>query len=350
VFFRVFRSCILEREEKRHPPFEETLDFETGSYVDPSAAQTTSETTSRYQDDGRVQFTTRWKSARGQIDPQNPPIAGMNGVAIADGVTTQYVYLKEFSSTASKVITRLGGSSATININAALNKLKLAPSSGGASVTFSSGGGGGGFGGGGTEEGGATTVYALGSATVVISPDEKTMQVAISDGAGRNVMNALMSGPAATTPYQLLDWGCTQFDQTYTLSGYGTTNRTNQVDPAGKLVSSMTDGFGWNVASMDEDSNLSRNKHDSGGNVLEQIDPLSHSVTHAYDALGRRTSTTSFAGTTSTSYNNTTGRVVSPRATRPVLRMTFWAGRPWSPIDWEKRQPAFMTAPDDCLP
>ncbi len=49
--------------------------------------------------------------------------------------------------------------------------------------------------------------YALGRATVAIAPDEKTMQVSISDGLGRNVMNATMSGPAATTPYLLLDWG-----------------------------------------------------------------------------------------------------------------------------------------------
>ncbi len=70
------------------------FDFAAGNYVDPPAAETTSESTSRYLDDGRVQFTTRWKSARGQIDPQNPPIAGMNGVSVADGVTTQYVYFK----------------------------------------------------------------------------------------------------------------------------------------------------------------------------------------------------------------------------------------------------------------
>ncbi len=47
--------------------------------------------------------------------------------------------------------------------------------------------------------------YALGRATVAIAPDEKTMQVSISDGLGRNVMNATMSGSAATTPYLLLD-------------------------------------------------------------------------------------------------------------------------------------------------
>ncbi len=285
------------------------FDFVAGNYVDPPTAETTSETTSQYLDDGRVQFTTRWKSARGQIDPQSPPIAGMNGVAVADGVTTQYVYFKEISDTASQLINRLGGGTATININAAIAKLKLAPASGGASVTFTSGSGGGWQGG--EEGGGGSGTYALGRATVAIAPDEKTMQVSISDGLGRNVMNATMSGPAATTPYLLLNWGCTQFDQTYTLSGYGNTVRTNQVDPAGKWSSSMTDGFGWGVASMDEDYNLSRNKHDSAGNVLEQIDPLNHSMTHVYDALGRQTSTTSFAGTTGTSYNSSTGRVGS---------------------------------------
>ncbi len=57
------------------------------------------------------------------------------------------------------------------------------------------------------EGGGDSGTNAPDRATVAIAPDEKTMQVSISDGLGRNVMNATMSGPAATTPYLLLDWG-----------------------------------------------------------------------------------------------------------------------------------------------
>jgi YD repeat-containing protein len=47
-----------------------------------------------------------------------------------------------------------------------------------------------------------------------------------------------------------------------------------------------------------------------GGNTVKTLN-LNHSVTLVYDALGRTTSTTSFAGTTSTSYNSSNGRVVS---------------------------------------
>lgn len=38
-----------------------------------------------------------------------------------------------------------------------------------------------------------------------------------------------MSDPAAATPNQLLDWTCTQYDQTYSLSGNATVSRTNVV-------------------------------------------------------------------------------------------------------------------------
>ncbi len=52
-------------------------------------------------------------------------------------------------------------------------------------------------------------------------------------------MNAVMSGPAATTPNQLLDWTCTQYDQTYALSGYATVSRTNSVNASNKWTSSL---------------------------------------------------------------------------------------------------------------
>ena len=56
------------------------------------------ESTSRYDDLSRVSYRTRWKTPRGVIDRNNPPIAGIDGVAAADGITTQTLYDNDVGS------------------------------------------------------------------------------------------------------------------------------------------------------------------------------------------------------------------------------------------------------------
>jgi hypothetical protein len=60
--------------------------------LNPGEPKTLTEVTTKYRDDGRIAASTQWKDALGIIDPNNPPIAGLGGVAAADGITTQYVY------------------------------------------------------------------------------------------------------------------------------------------------------------------------------------------------------------------------------------------------------------------
>ena len=267
--------------------------------MDPAASDTLSETTSRYLDNGQVQFTTRWKSARGQIDPQDPPIAGMDSVPVADGVTTQYVYFHSMHGTTGntdKLINRLGGGTATISMTEPLNQVNQLPASGGADLYFQQNG---------------SQPNSLARATAMISPDEKTIQVSITDGLGRTVLSGLMTGPADTSPNDLITWTCTQYDKMYTLTGFGDTGQVCQIDRDGNINSYLSDGFGQAIGSLDADDNLTRSKFDEGGSLRERIDANGNSITYTYDDLSRQLTTTTPAGTTTTNYNNTNGRVDS---------------------------------------
>ncbi len=126
---------------------------------------------------------------------QGLPWSGCRGPTLLPP-RTQYVYESVISdnvgldSTAGLTITRLGGATAAISIQAAKTKLADTIANGGAGTVF------------------GVVKGVSGRATVVIAPDEKTMQVSITDATGRGVMNATMTGPAATTPNTLINWTC----------------------------------------------------------------------------------------------------------------------------------------------
>ncbi len=266
--------------------------------LDPNNPKTLSEVTTKYRDDGRVAATTKWKDPLGTIDPSNPPIAGLGGVSAADGVTTQYLYDNRISdgvgldSSGGVTIQRLGGGTANVNIQAAVTKLADTVANGGAGVTFIS--------------------TRSGKATVAISPDEKTMNVSIQDAVGRTVFQGLMTGPAATTPNQLVSWTCTAVDKTYDLSGVGLCEAVWQISQDGKDVRTAVDGFGNQVAMIDQLSKLTRMKYNSAGSLIQQIDALSQTSSFEYDLLGRQTKAIDPQSNASeTIYHATTGRVTS---------------------------------------
>ena len=268
--------------------------------LDPLNSKTLSETTTKYRDDGRVKFQTVWKVALGAVDRNNPPIAGVNGIAVADGLTTQYVYDSVITdnvgldSTAGLTIGRLGGTAAAVSIQAAIAKLAGTIANGGAGTTF------------------GKTKGTSGQATVVIAPDEKTMQVSITDGTGRGVMNATMTGPAATTPNTLINWTCTLADQIDTTTTSIAALKTSSIDPAGKQTSAITDGFGRTVASIDQLGNITKQSYDSGGNLLKSTDALTRETNFVYDGLGRQTTVTApLSNVRTTVYSPTNGLVTS---------------------------------------
>ena len=62
------------------------------NFKDPTDAKTLSEGTMRYDERNRPIARTVWLSPRGTIDPNNPPIAGEDGIPATDGLTTRMQY------------------------------------------------------------------------------------------------------------------------------------------------------------------------------------------------------------------------------------------------------------------
>ncbi len=276
----------------------QVADYDTHTtLLNPTDAKTNNETTTRYLDDGKVQFRTLWTQALNENVNRNlPQLAGL-GKPASWGVTTQYVYDSAvgdgvgLETTTGVSVLRIGTSqNVNVSIAAAITKLGEGVANGGAVLSLST---------------------HHGSATLVISPDEKTMQVSITDALGRAVMSAILSGPAATTSNQLLDWSCTQYDLVYNLSGVGDTEQVKQIDADGNVVSRLSDGYGWGVGSLDQDSNLTESEFNPGGQPLTITNALSHDTTFVYDSLERQTSMTTPVATTTAVYSATTGQLTS---------------------------------------
>ncbi len=273
-------------------------DYDTHTtLLNPTDAKTNSESTTRYLDDGKVQFRTHWTQALDENVNRNlPQLAGL-GKPASWGVTTQYVYdtvvgdgVGLETATGVDVLRISTSQNVAVSIAAAITKLGESVANGGADLSLST---------------------HNGSATLVISPDEKTMQCSITDAAGRTVISALLSGPAASTPNQLLDWSCNQYDFVYNLSGVGNVEQVKQIDSTGNVVSSLSDGYGWGIGSLDQDSNLTQTEFNPGGQPLTVTNALNHDTTYVYDTLGRQTSMTTPAATTASTYNAATGQLAS---------------------------------------
>ncbi len=276
----------------------QVADYDTHtSLLNPTDAKTNSESTTRYLDNGQVQFRTKWSQALNENVNRNlPQLAGL-GKPASWGVTTQYVYDSVvgdgsgLETSNGESVLRIGtAQNVDVSISAAITKLGQSVANGGADLSLST---------------------HNGSATLVISPDEKTMNALIADASGRTVMTAMLSGPAATTPNQLLDWSCTQYDHTYNLSGVGDVEQVKQIDADGDVVSSLSDGHGRGIGALDQDNNLTKSEINAGGQPLKVTNALSNDTSYVYDSLGRQTSMTTPATTNTAVYSATTGQLTS---------------------------------------
>lgn len=320
-----------------HSATVEDIDAHT-DLLNPVDSLTLGESTTRYNDWGQVQYRTKWSTELvNPIDRNAPPIAGLadNGTVsfpASAGVTTQYAYDQVvfdqlgLDSQAGLQIKRTNGttSTASITIKPAVDKLKSSIASGGATVRFRS--------------------NSSGKATVAISPDEKTMNVSITDALGRNVMNAMMTGPGwlddgpvpAHLPQsenELISWTCTRHDTSAAVPtaanqvGYDAKEVTS-IDQDGYTTRTLINGYGQQVASYDQDNNATISTFDPSGNVLSrsqdvtvvidngtqtsalQTELRTLTTEYTYDLVGRQTHVTNpLLHVTETIYDVTTGRV-----------------------------------------
>ncbi|MFN9437890.1 MAG: hypothetical protein ACK6DC_23535, partial [Planctomycetota bacterium] len=267
----------------------------TSSFANPTDAKTLSESTTRYDAAGRIQYQTTWLVPRGLVDPANPPIAGLNGVPLADGLTTQYLYDNNLTdgvgldSATGVSVSRLGtGGTGTFNVSLAnaISRLANTQANGGAGISFNA--------------------SSPGRASVTINSEDE-VSFSISDAAGRNVMSGKLNnyrGSGATAVNTLASWSTVLHDATTNLTGYGTVLITRQIDALGNATQSWSDAAGRTLRSLDQLNNATAVTYDAGGNQLSVRDPNNVGADMLYDPLGRNTQRTdTFNDVTRTEYD-----------------------------------------------
>ncbi len=275
-----------------------SVDSHTANMLDPVNGSTLTESTTKYDSLGRTVATTSWLSARGQIDPLAPPIAGLGGVAQSEGLTTQHLYddnladgvgLDGFAGISPAI---LPSSSPTwkVSLATALTKLAAAETAGGAALTFSS--------------------TAPGRASVVINP-EFEVSFTISDAAGRTVMSGMLDNYSGTAN-NLLTWSCQAHDTVTNISGFGNCLESRSIDALGNTTKSLTDGAGRKLRSIDQLGNTTVFTYDAGGNQRSVRDPNSVGQDVVYDSLGQAGQTTDTAShVTNSTYDKAGNKIAS---------------------------------------
>jgi RHS repeat-associated protein len=266
-----------------------------GSFSNPIDSKTLAESTTKYDSAGRVVYQTSWLTPRGLIDPSNPPVAGVGGVPLADGLTTQFLYDNNLAdgvgldSTIGVSVPKLGtGGTGTFNVSLAnaISKLSSTIASGGAGVSFNA--------------------TSPGRATIVISPEDE-VSFTIFDAVGRSVMSGKLNnyrGSGATALNTLANWSCSIHDATTTMSGFGTVLVSQFVDALGNTTTAWTDGVGRTLRSIDQLGKVTAMTYDASGNQLTVRDPNNVGADMVYDELGRNTQKTDTVGAvTKTAYD-----------------------------------------------
>lgn len=263
----------------------------------PIDASTLRESTTRYDALGRVFARTDWYDPQGTVDPNNVSIAGLDGVAKADGSTTQFVYDDNLTdglgldSTSGVTVAKLGGGTYNISLNDCLSQLADTTANGGAGVSFTAG-------------------QSAGSATVRIDAEER-LSVTIADGAGRSVFQAIIQPHHGSSPNSLIGWSCSKYDETHNITGFGDCHETWTINALGNISKRRTDGTGRVLETVDAENNIATAKYDAGGNVVESRDANGVGADRVYDSLGRVSSQTDTHGDSTSMTYNLSGQVIT---------------------------------------
>ncbi|MFN4874812.1 MAG: RHS repeat-associated core domain-containing protein [Akkermansiaceae bacterium] len=231
------------------------------NWSDPLEPDTVAETTTRVDGLGRPTHTTQWLVTLGAVDAfsrpslgngNGVPIAGLNGVPAADGLTTTYLYDENLTD--------------GIGIDQAYSAQLATLATRG--VAFG--------------------VGATGSAIQITNPAGES-QVLIKDGLGRNVMVIDAEGNFQTTVYDEVLPTITPPHLT-SIPLPGDLLVTTSTDALGHQTSTYSDGAGRTLLLEDAAGNLSGFAYDANSNrtITRDANGLGENCT--YDSLNRDTS------------------------------------------------------------
>jgi len=245
---------------------------------DPTNSKTLAEVTSSYDILGRKTAKTTWLSARGPVDENSPPIAGLDGIPSSEGITTRTLYDNNLAddigldSSTGVTVEKLGGGTFNISLVNALNKLADNVANGGGNTSFVSG-------------------TSAGSARVTIS-GEQEVAFEIFDGVGRSAMKGKVQTFSDPSPNSLITHTCNKFDSIANVVGFGNTLETWIVDASGHYTKSRTDGAGRRIEAEDQSGNVTKTGSDPNGNIKELRDSNGVGFDILYDELNRMNSKT----------------------------------------------------------
>ena len=203
-------------------------------------------------------------------------------------------------------VSKPGGGTYNVNIQACLTKLAATPANGGAAITFNA--------------------TSAGSAVVSINAEHK-LSVSISDAAGRGVMSALIEPYNGTTPNALITWSCQQYDNVVNVSGFGNCLESRSIDALGNISKRRSDGAGRTLESEDADGHISTAKYDAGGNVKQSRDPNGVGFDALYDELGRQTQSTDTQGDVTKTVYNKAGQPIEQEDAKQEKALTAYDAR-----------------------
>lgn len=266
--------------------------------LDPIDAKTLRETTTRYDALGRSTAACTWLVPQGIIDPENPAIAGFDGISGQDGLTSQTLYDADLTdgigldSTTGVTVTNPLGGTFTVSLSAALTKMAEPIPQRGANTTFNA--------------------EARGSALVNLNA-ENEVSFNISDAQGRSVISGIQyphDPLPGNTQGDLLTWSCQVHDTTEQLGNGETVVASINVDALGHTTKARSNALGHAMETIDQLGFASTVKYDSVGNSIETRDPNITGYDMVYDSLNRITSSTDQVGSQTQSTYDSLGQQV----------------------------------------
>ena len=270
-------------------------------YHDLADAETLQEVTTLFDKRHRPLYRTVWLVKRGDVDPNDVPIAGLNGIPASEGLTTEMIYFDETDGHP--------------ELTPLLNELSAD------GITFS--------------------VDNDGSAVITINPAGE-VSVSIADGVGRTIASGMYDkDDYALNIYTLVSWQTITHDlivndllETKTTSALGFENKVHS-DGAGRRLASIDaegnassfefdansnlvkvrdangvgqdcvfDDLNRDISCTDTDSDTTSREYDLNNNIIKEIDAKSKQKLCVYDERNRRESCTDqINGTTAYTYD-----------------------------------------------